>query len=189
MSDTSSTPPRERLANSATRCRVLLGRVGVHRDQRQLGEGVHRIADSSPVGQTCSRPWLVLTLMRRIRRAGGDFGHVPGPGWGRLLCERSISRTTRAGAEVPPAGGHSILDSTPEVRPALDVRTRGYPVFMAHHSRISKVLIDVTPTDHDRELAFWQAVVGGRWPQPTLPEYHGVDLPGEDFELHGSAAR
>ena len=42
---------------------------------------------------------------------------------------------------------------------------------------------DVTPTDHDRELAFWQAVVGGRWPEPTVPEYHGVDLPGEDFEL------
>lgn len=54
---------------------------------------------------------------------------------------------------------------------------------MAHHSRVSKVIIDVTPTDHDRELAFWQAVVGGRWPEPTVPEYHGVDLPGEDFEL------
>ena len=54
---------------------------------------------------------------------------------------------------------------------------------MAHHSRVSKVLIDVTPTDHDRELAFWQAVVGGRWPEPTVPEYHGVDLPGQDFEL------
>ena len=65
----------------------------------------------------------------------------------------------------------------------LGTRCSGYPVCMAHHSRVSKVLIDVTPVVHDRELAFWQAVVGGHWPQPTVPEYHRVDLPGQDFEL------
>jgi hypothetical protein len=26
---------------------------------------------------------------------------------------------------------------------------------MAHYSRLSKVVIDVPPADHDRELAFW----------------------------------
>lgn len=45
------------------------------------------------------------------------------------------------------------------------------------------MLIDVAPGDHDRELAFWQAAVGGHWPEPTVPEYHGADLPGPDFEL------
>jgi len=45
------------------------------------------------------------------------------------------------------------------------------------------MLIDVSPLDHDRELTFWRAAVGGRWPEPTDPEYHGVDLPGQDFEL------
>ena len=28
---------------------------------------------------------------------------------------------------------------------------------MAHYSRLSKIVIDVPPADHDRELAFWNA--------------------------------
>jgi Glyoxalase-like domain len=55
---------------------------------------------------------------------------------------------------------------------------------VAHHSRLSKVVIDVPPADRDRELAFWSAAVG----QPltrfdTHPEYHGAALHGQDFGL------
>jgi hypothetical protein len=28
---------------------------------------------------------------------------------------------------------------------------------VAHYSRLSKIVIDVPPADHDRELAFWNA--------------------------------
>jgi hypothetical protein len=31
---------------------------------------------------------------------------------------------------------------------------------MAHYSRLAKVVIDVPPADHDRELAFWNAAAG-----------------------------
>jgi predicted enzyme related to lactoylglutathione lyase len=55
---------------------------------------------------------------------------------------------------------------------------------VAHYSRLSKVVIDVPPADHDRELAFWTAAAG----QPltrfdTHPEYHGAALHGQDFGL------
>jgi hypothetical protein len=55
---------------------------------------------------------------------------------------------------------------------------------MAHYSRLSKVVIDVPPADHDRELGFWSAAVG----QPLTrfdrhPEYHGAGLPGQEFSL------
>jgi len=55
---------------------------------------------------------------------------------------------------------------------------------VAHFSRLSKVVIDVAPAGHDRELAFWQAATG----QPMTrferhPEYHGAGLHGEDFWL------
>jgi Glyoxalase-like domain len=55
---------------------------------------------------------------------------------------------------------------------------------MAHHSRIAKVVIDVPPAGHDTELAFWQAasglpLTGSR----AFPEYHGADLPGQQFRL------
>jgi hypothetical protein len=47
---------------------------------------------------------------------------------------------------------------------------------MAHYSRLSEVVIDVPPAEHDRELAFWQAAIG----QPLTrfdqhPEYHGTE--------------
>jgi Glyoxalase-like domain len=53
-----------------------------------------------------------------------------------------------------------------------------------HYSWLSKVVIDVPPADHDRELAFWSAAAG----QPltrfdTHPEYHGAALHGQDFGL------
>ena len=55
---------------------------------------------------------------------------------------------------------------------------------MVHYSRLSKVVIDVPPADHDRELAFWSAAVG----QPLArfdrhPEYHGAALHGQDLWL------
>jgi Glyoxalase-like domain len=55
---------------------------------------------------------------------------------------------------------------------------------VAHHSRLSKIVIDVPPAGHDRELAFWSAAAG----QPLTrfdshPEYHGAGLPGQEFGL------
>ena len=52
---------------------------------------------------------------------------------------------------------------------------------MTHYSRLSKVVIDVPPADHDRELAFWSAAAG----QPLTrfdahPEYHGAELPARN---------
>lgn len=55
---------------------------------------------------------------------------------------------------------------------------------MTHYSRIFKVVIDVPPADHDRELAFWQQASGQRLAQLALyPEYHGAELHGQDFAL------
>jgi len=55
---------------------------------------------------------------------------------------------------------------------------------VAHYSRLSKVVIDVPPAEHDRELAFWSAAVG----EPLTrfdrhPEYHGAALHGQEFWL------
>jgi len=55
---------------------------------------------------------------------------------------------------------------------------------VAHYSRLSTIVIDVPPADHDRELAFWSAAVG----QPLTrfqghPEYHGVALHDQEFWL------
>jgi Glyoxalase-like domain len=55
---------------------------------------------------------------------------------------------------------------------------------VAHFSRLSKVVIDVAPADHDRELAFWQAATGRAMTQfERYPEYHGAGRHGEDFWL------
>jgi hypothetical protein len=55
---------------------------------------------------------------------------------------------------------------------------------MTHFSRISKIVIDAAPADHDRELAFWQGATGRALPRfERHPEYHGGTLPGEDFGL------
>ena len=59
-----------------------------------------------------------------------------------------------------------------------------YAYLMAHYSRLSKVVIDVPPADHDRELAFWNAATGQPLTQFTRhPEYHGAMLPGQDIGL------
>ena len=55
---------------------------------------------------------------------------------------------------------------------------------VAHYSRLSKLIIDVPPADHDRELAFWQAASGQPLAQfDRHPEYHGAALHGQDFWL------
>ena len=55
---------------------------------------------------------------------------------------------------------------------------------MPHHSRLFKVVIDVAPEDHDRELTFWQEATGHTLEAfPGLPEYHGALLHGGEFAL------
>ncbi len=55
---------------------------------------------------------------------------------------------------------------------------------MVHYSRLFKVVIDVPPADHDRELEFWRAATGQPLTQFTRhPEYHGGALHGQEFWL------
>jgi Glyoxalase-like domain len=55
---------------------------------------------------------------------------------------------------------------------------------MTHYSRLSKIVIDVPPAEHDRELAFWSAAVGQQLTQgDRYPEYHGAALHGQEFGL------
>ena len=55
---------------------------------------------------------------------------------------------------------------------------------MAHFSRLSKIVIDARPADHDRELAFWSAAAGRPLTQfDRHPEYHGAALHGQEFWL------
>jgi hypothetical protein len=55
---------------------------------------------------------------------------------------------------------------------------------VAHYSRLSKIVIDVPPADHDRELAFWSAATGRPLAQfDRDPEYHGAALHGQEFWL------
>ena len=55
---------------------------------------------------------------------------------------------------------------------------------MAHYSRLSKIVIDVPPADHDRELAFWSGATGLPLNQfDQHPEYHGVELHGQELGL------
>ena len=55
---------------------------------------------------------------------------------------------------------------------------------MAHYSRLSKIVVDVPPTDHDRELASWSAAAGHPLAQfDRHPEYHGATLHGQQFWL------
>jgi hypothetical protein len=41
---------------------------------------------------------------------------------------------------------------------------------MAHFSTLLKVVIDVPPADHDRELAFWQEALGQALPRFPAPQ-------------------
>ncbi len=55
---------------------------------------------------------------------------------------------------------------------------------MAHYSRLSKIVIDVPPADHDRELVFWSAATGQPLAQfERHPEYYGAELHGQEFWL------
>jgi glyoxalase superfamily protein len=55
---------------------------------------------------------------------------------------------------------------------------------VAHYSRLLKIVIDVPPGQHDRELAFWNAATGASLERfDRHPEYHGGHLPGSDLWL------
>ena len=55
---------------------------------------------------------------------------------------------------------------------------------MTHYSRLSMIVIDVPPAEHDRELAFWSAAIGQELtPGTHYPEYHSAALHGEEFGL------
>jgi hypothetical protein len=53
-----------------------------------------------------------------------------------------------------------------------------------HYSKLLKIVIDVPPAEHDRELAFWSAATGQPLAQfDRHPEYHGAALHGQDLWL------
>ncbi len=55
---------------------------------------------------------------------------------------------------------------------------------MAHHSRLDKIVIDVAPADHDREVAFWSGATGHPMARSDrYPEYHWGELPGQDIGI------
>jgi len=55
---------------------------------------------------------------------------------------------------------------------------------VTHYSRLCKIVIDVPPADHARELAFWQGATGEPLEQfERHPEYHGAALHGHGFWL------
>ena len=55
---------------------------------------------------------------------------------------------------------------------------------MAHHSRLDKVVIDVAPADHEREVAFWSGATGQPLTQSErYPAYHWGEIPGQDVGI------
>jgi Glyoxalase-like domain len=55
---------------------------------------------------------------------------------------------------------------------------------MAHRSRVARIVIDVAPDDHDRELDFWRDATGAPLARyPRFPDYHGAALPGTHVGL------
>jgi hypothetical protein len=53
-----------------------------------------------------------------------------------------------------------------------------------YYSKLLKIVIDVPPAEHDRELAFWSAATGQPLAQfDRHPEYHGAALHGQDLWL------
>jgi hypothetical protein len=55
---------------------------------------------------------------------------------------------------------------------------------MGHHSRIDKIVIDVAPADHDKELAFWSGATGRPLTQSSrYPEYHRGEIPGREVGI------
>jgi predicted enzyme related to lactoylglutathione lyase len=55
---------------------------------------------------------------------------------------------------------------------------------MTHYSRLSVIVIDVPPGDHDRELAFWQEAIGQQLARNgQFPEYHSAALAGGELGL------
>jgi hypothetical protein len=50
---------------------------------------------------------------------------------------------------------------------------------VTHYSRLSMIVVDTPPEQHDAELAFWQAATGKQLARSQkYPEYHGAELDG-----------
>jgi hypothetical protein len=54
---------------------------------------------------------------------------------------------------------------------------------VTHFSRLYKAVIDVPADDYDSELSFWEGALGQPLSQLPYPEYHGVELHGQEFCL------
>ena len=54
---------------------------------------------------------------------------------------------------------------------------------MAHYSTLLKVVIDVPPEDHDRELAFWRGATGVELSRLRYDGFHGGAVRGHNFWL------
>jgi predicted enzyme related to lactoylglutathione lyase len=55
---------------------------------------------------------------------------------------------------------------------------------VSHFSRLSRIVVDAPPDDHDRELAFWQEALGRTLTHvQRFPAFHAAALPGHDFGL------
>jgi hypothetical protein len=55
---------------------------------------------------------------------------------------------------------------------------------VAHHSKLSTIVIDVSEADHDREVAFWRVASGAELDRSErYPEFYGGKLPGDGAAL------
>jgi hypothetical protein len=55
---------------------------------------------------------------------------------------------------------------------------------VTHYSRLFKVVIDVSPDSHDKEVEFWQGALGRPLTgNSRFPEYHGTMLHTDAFRL------
>jgi Glyoxalase-like domain len=55
---------------------------------------------------------------------------------------------------------------------------------VTHYSRLCRIVIDVPATEHDQELAFWQAATGQLLARfERYPEYHGATSHDQPFGL------
>jgi hypothetical protein len=55
---------------------------------------------------------------------------------------------------------------------------------MAHRSRLDTIVIDVAPSEHDAEVAFWAGATGRPMTRSEkYPEYHWGEIPGHDVGI------
>jgi hypothetical protein len=110
--------------------------------------------------------------------ASGEAGRCQPP---RCTALPTYSTSAKSGSSRWPFRFTTVVALTQSSPPA-GWRPGGVDLRVAHHSTLSKVVMDVPPASHDRELAFWSAAAG----QPLTqfgrhPECHGTALHGQDF--------